>query len=571
VNCLKIYMTESLLIRHIPNKVRPQLYILLLITSWAFFLYGMRVTGYVVLEWPAPLGLISYLPWSYWVAFGLLTITSILAFLDKNFNSQLFYLTVLVTLGIYIIGVAVFLEPNSRLPQSYYVPAGARLIMENGRIPDPAQYDIQAYLYWPGLHFVTISILYITGLSDHIEFARYVPLIWPIFFMLALQGIGNRLGMSNKERFILCFLVLSSRFGYIEYQPSSIAPILFLMFIIPIIKSERNIADSLIAILLLIGVIITHSVTSIALILGIVILSIWRKDYLIASLSIILLVAWYLYIAGGAFTQAIEIVRNSFLSGAFLLLNTQGYQTVGPTPVGRLFVRYGYFLFAFLYLLILVRSVIWILRHKSEKVIRQKAGLFLALILGLAFLPLVSQQETVQRAFFFAMPLIGCIFLLTKPSWKFLITVMTIFLMIIPFVRYSQEGIYSYVYSTELKSSAFVAEKIMPEKDIWMYHHPELLSYYLPGQKFIGVADWRWWAPMPTTDIPTYALSGLRWVVMSKPGSDVLMWNFGGDNFKFWPETEDAINDNMIYNNGSEQIYDNRNNPNATGWLGPFD
>lgn len=167
------------------------------------------------------------------------------------------------------------------------------------------------------------------------------------------------------------------------------------------------------------------------------------------------------------------------------------------------------------------------------------------------------------------MPLLLLVLLLTHPSRKLVVTLMLLFALAIPWVRYVHEGAYYYVYSSELKSTEFLAEKIKPSRDVFTHRHLELLWYYEPGPKMLGISDWRYWLPVSPLKVPLSALDGLQYIVISQYGTNTMKWIFGADPFSDWPNTESGRLDASIYDNGAVQIYDNRQNP-ISSWQDPL-
>ncbi len=90
---------------------------------------------------------------------------------------------------------------------------------------------IISYYSWPAIHFMSASLLEITGI-DFLQIVRYTPLFfWPPCFVLITYGIGKRLKLAPNRCFLLSLLALSSWIlsysGF--YYPRFVAMILLLL------------------------------------------------------------------------------------------------------------------------------------------------------------------------------------------------------------------------------------------------------------------------------------------------------------------------------------------------------
>ena len=198
----------------------PLGYVGLLLVSWAFFVLAVRETGPVAIEWPAALGLLSYLHWTYWVGLGVLLSTALLVYLDRTVESDLLFVAIVLTVGLYTLGLTVFLEPNARTPASYGNFVEVRVLEEEGRLDLAEPLAPSSYRNWPGSLFLLHAVTEVTGVRDYVQITRYLPLVWPLALVAIAQALGRTLGLQPRQRFLLSLLPLATTLGWHDYMIS---------------------------------------------------------------------------------------------------------------------------------------------------------------------------------------------------------------------------------------------------------------------------------------------------------------------------------------------------------------
>jgi hypothetical protein len=538
-------------------------YVGLLIVSWAFFVLSIWQTGPVVIEWPASLGLLSYLHWSYWLALGVLLLTALLAYLDRAVQSNLLFITITLTLGVYLLGLTVFLEPNARTPASYGNFSEVSVIQTTGRLDLGEPLSPSSYRNWPGTLYLLAGAMDITGIEDYIQFTKYLPLLWPFFLVFITQGIGCRLGLLPKQRFLVSFLSLSTTLGWHDYPATFLGMGLYFLAVMLLLERPRTVPTTIMLIIVALGLVIIHPIMTLALLLTAIGLFLARGVTNTFLLLLIALVgAWNLY-AALSFT---DYFINNFLETFWRPMvgaqfQASSYETVGPTSAARLASRYSQIAFFAIYALLILRHVVWLLRRGRTDPNGALALqiLVIPIVLGPIAVGIGLGGEGFARTLVLGSVWIIVVLVLTRPARVIPAALMLVLPVGLLFAQYSLEGAWPYVSTSSLRGTEFLATRVeTAPANFFAYHGVhDLASYYNP--EYLSVSSMDSWS---VTDPARHRadasqLDGAPYALFNRQGHDTMLWLWGYDPFWQWRYSDAGAQADLIYDSNRFEIYKN--------------
>ena len=562
----------------IPFPLTPhQFYFFLVSLSWGYFIFSIAHMGHVVIEWPAPLGLISYLRWTYWVALGLLILASVAAFLDASERSRALFVTLALTFGIYVVGLGVLVEGNARDPDSYGNFAIVRDLLRVGHISynygepsatlprDTQRSDpVGSYGSWPGAHYILATLLLSTGLTESAQVFKYLSLAWPFYLTAVTQAIGSRLGLSAKQTFILSVLPLVSSLGWDAYPASFVGHVLYFLCIMIALSPGKSRANLFLLSVLGTSTIISHAVSGAALFLST--FGLWLIGGLrwtIAALVVMLGGMWYSSFARGFITAFVADLGKFWLRIFRPYFQASTYATVGPPPLGRLTLRYTQLAFYASYALLGLRYPVWMLfRQRGNSDPQMRRAVFGVLVMLVPLALVLPLGEGVPRVIVLGSIWTILLLILTGPRPIIVVACLIIFPILLPFARYAGEGVWNYVASSRLAGAKFFASTVDVPKPPSTFFVPhgvqQLIVYYNSGFHVVVPEEpVTYMAPSALGfDVSRLSDSHIHYVILDKQGHDAMLWSIGYDPFEEWPETE-ARMVNEVYDNGNFQVYQN--------------
>ena len=551
--------------RNVVNPAaRLRLYIVLTLVSLALLFYSAAQVRPVVVEPTALLGLVSYLPPAYWLGLGLLLLCSIAAFVDTPTANRAVFMFILITLSLYLIGIAPLVEANARIPEVYYPVSEVKHILETGHLNIVEPYPLVSYRNWPALHFLSAEIMEITGLS--LTFVKYAPFVWGLSFVLITWGLGSRLGLSANRAFLLSFLGLASWWGSADYLAKDIAMILYLTLLMLAIEPRKTVGEALLTILVFGGLVVTHGLTSVMALLLLVALAGFRREGRFFLLFATVFGAWYMYQGVSALERAVQLQKEIPMYQFLLLANPGKYQTGGLSVFTREVFRYSQLAYLALYGTFLLGSALFFLRGRvPTRQRRQALALFLPVAASLLLVLSFYGELDVRLYFFGLVPIIAMI-LLTWPIRIPLIVLMVAFTALLPITRYSMEAGWPQVLTSELRGGEFMASKVSPQRTFFYNWGGNIIFYYDPNLVGVGYLSLAWYPGWPfyggVQNVNLSYLDGMSYVILSKQGTDSMLLSWGMDPFQRWPQTAAGQAANRIYDNGSfYQVFQNRNLP----------
>jgi hypothetical protein len=539
-------------------KFRLKVYLILAFISLILLFYSIWQIKPVIVEPTALLGLASYLTPAYWIGLALILLCSILAFLDRKLKSDALFLFILVVLGLFLFGITVFSQEYPRGFGSYYPSAEAKNVIETGYIDVGAPHP--SYNSWPATQLTAASILQVTGI-DLLPFIQYFPLFWVLCFILTTYSIGKRLKLPSNLPFLLSFFALSSYWLlWSNYTPQSVAILLYLLCFMFIIFPRDTFAERVLAILTFGALLLWHALAPLAVLLGLLAVSLYRRETKFIALLFVLFGAWYVFQAFSIFEMGVTGWWSDPLLHIFEM--TQQVERVGvAAPPGRFILRYSQLFYPAVYFIIIMAAIVLLLRRRVNKEHRQLiiSCLFWgAAIFGLVLIPAVpGMVDIIARLYLYGLGAAVCIMLLILRNRKLLVTLMILFVALHMPAHYGVEAAWAQVPATELKGARFFALQVKPQEPYFYDDGNGLNMVYFYDPDLINVPYFmRWHFADPEKVDPT-VLNKATYIVIGRLGSDRMVWAYGEDPLRDWLQTEGRKELNLLYNNGGYQIYEN--------------
>lgn len=532
---------------------RKIIYLISVFISLIFFFLAVWQAKPVIVEWTAPLGLVSYLPFTYWIGLVIIMITSIIAVLDRELKNDAIFIVIILVLGLFVSGIAVFVQSNASEPDAYTHFPGVYDLLKthhlNINLP-----VLESYNSWPVYHFLSAAMVSVTNVG--FALVKYSPLVWLLFLVLVTYGMGKRFGLAPKYCFLIASLaVLSDWISLNDYTPRLLGMILLLCILMMVMKPTKNAGENVTVMILFSALVMTHGTSSIVAIFAITMLAIYRRDPTLVIFFVIILAAWQIYATPLMLTNGILSIRNSVLN-IFVVTHMETYQTAASAA--RLLARYSQLSYLAIYCLLMVGIVIMLIR---KKIIEQHRKYVLALfvwIVGTTMMLFIPSGDEVSRTYVFLTVPLACIVCLSFVNWKILLPIICVFCVLFPMARYSGVASFGQVLTTELDGSEFWATRINTQEAYFAdnYALPSLVMHY--NREML---TYSYWTPNNIVEMggqsPSEALDSIPYIIMSKQGNDGLMISIKTNPYAAWLLTENGEKSNLLYNNGFFQIYQN--------------
>lgn len=533
---------------------RQKIYLILVFVSLSLLFYSAWQVRPVIVEVEAPLGLASYFAPGYWVGLALLVITSIFAFLDRELKKDAIFIVILVALGLFLQGITVFVYENAVDPTAYYPNAWVYNLLATHHLDVAEPLRMISYYTWPAMHFISASLLEVTGL-DLIPIMKYAPLLWVLCLVLITYGIGKRFKLEPNRCFLVSFLAISSwlisyaGFYYTRFP----AMLLFLLLFMLLLTPRRTVAESLVVMLMFAALVLTHGLTAIVVLPAVILLSFYRRDYRFVALFIVIFGAWHIYEASLALEagiQAFAIPLRSIFEAALM----GGYQ--GAASTARYATRYSQLSYLALYVVLMIGSVILLLRGRITGQRREQVIALFCWSIGVALIVFWGHGEAVLRTYIYLLVPAVCIIALSFSSRKLLIPLMCLFVALSPLANYGAQANWGQVLTTELKGTKFFALEVKPQESYFYGYGEQLILYNDTNLVTVPLYS-PLWLFRPPGEVDVSTLNELHYVIISKQGTDLQMFLWWEAAYDAWPRTEVGRMADLIYNNGYFQIYVN--------------
>jgi len=538
---------------YLPLSARQKVYLILVFVSLGLLFFSAWQVRPVIVAVEAPLGLASYLPTLYWVGLTLLVITSIFAFLDRDLKKDGIFIIILVALGLFLQGITVFVYENAVDPTAYAPNAWVYNLLKTGHLDIADPFGLASYYTWPAMHFISASLLEATGL-DLIPIMKYAPIFWILCFVFITYGIGKRFKLEPNRCFLISFLAISSwlisyaGFYYARFPATILFLLLFMLLLVP----RTTVGESVTAILMFAALLLTHGLTAMAIIPGLILVSIYRRNYRFVALFFVMFVAWYIYQ-----TTAFEAGIQAFtipLRNIFEAVRMGGYQ--GAASIARFVTRYSELSYFALFVALMIGSIILLLRQRIAGERRVQVIALFCWAVGVAFLVFWGHGEVVLRTYLYSIGPAACIVALSFYSRKLLIPVMCFVVALSPLVNYGSQADWGQVLTTELKGTKFFALEVKPQESYFygygeqlvVYNDTNLVTVPLHGFPVVAVSP---------DEVDLSVLDKSHYILISKLTTEREMFLWKEAPYDAWPQTEVGRMADLIYNNSYFQIYVN--------------
>jgi hypothetical protein len=550
------------------EQTRIKIYLILICLSITLFVYSIWMVRPVIVAPTDLLGLASRLPASYWLGLALLLLSSVLVFLDRIMRKEWVFIFILCILGLYTIGTDVFAFENPILGTAYYPSGMVQRLLDSHHLYALKDYPLEAYYYWPVIHFLSASALTVSGTDMSLDFIRYVPLIWGLVFVVITYGIGRRANLNPNQCFLISFLGLSSLSAVeVGYSPQCIAIVFYLCLFMVLATPHwyNRVGNKVCAILLFGALVLTHGLTTLGVLVPAVVLLVYSRRLklllIIMLLAAAIFCAWYIYVGRAVFEANVAKLIVQAFDNIRWLINPGTYTPSGATPVRDL-NRYLQLSYLGLYAIFVGVSFIFLTLRKIKIPQKEWVKNCFCWLVGLAFLTFVSYQiEGPYRLYFMGIVPAACIITLTfSPQLKrhniALIFLMVIFLALSLPTRYGTIANWGQIRSTFLRGEQFISQDIGRGISFFYDGTTNIIPFYNPDAVNAWALSQRWGFP-DLKEVDLSRLDKQKYVLLSEQGRANLIWSYGWDPFYDWPETAGGRKANLIYNNSGFQIYAN--------------
>lgn len=447
-----------------------------------------QITGYD----PIDLGLLTKLPITYWIGFACL---GVLMYLNRKSERRTIVTAVLI--GFFLFAIPVMVNENKAdwLAISYLRSSQVDYLLSQGHlnISTLSSWDLRS---WPGFFIIAAFLSSCTGLPATF-FADYFPLLTILFLGISTYSI-LRLKLSSIYSllgslwFIGCFFT-----GQEYFSSQAVAYMIYFSIFLLLAKlfltKNRSIAFPLSVFILFVGAVITHLLTSLVMLAGVIMVYflsniIFRKKRV--RLPFYSIIAFIL-LACVFFSYQTLVIPNSFstiakqLYSEISLKQTQisGLAGLSQTRVIgsvayqlQVLATYSIALVTLVIATLgIVTTALSILFHKkdAEQDLFWIAWIIVAAALGVLT---IYGGEAIERAFMF-MLLPACYFAMKFLNKKrgILVSVLVILVLINIPASYTRDN-YIYVPTSSLQGTAFYT-KYAPRNVTFLY---EDLAPFLP-------------------------------------------------------------------------------------------
>jgi hypothetical protein len=527
-------------------------------------LFCICVASFIFSSWQAwpievepkdKFGLISHLPPLYWIGLMLLFTLTILITLDSGKKNYCWYLVILLLSGLYLFGPSVFMMAEPVHPFTYFPSAEVKLLLDYHHISPTEGYPLLAYRTWPGIHFISASLITITKIGL-VTIIKYAPLIWTIIMILLGFYIGQHLKLKAQQTMLMSEIVLLSSWGFwVGYLPQGIAFLLYLTAVTYFFTSSYSTEDNIILLFVLIATTMIHALAGLVLLFSVVSISIYKRRWLTLSLSISVYIAWLVYYSVDSFSLGLRALFTTPFYDYFF--TAHNIQTI-TSSIPRLLSRYSQIVFVAILVATMVISLYFFIKNKyeiSHKNIRITCLVVITSILGTTIINYGG--ETLWRSFWY-ISLPAAIFITLSLKYQLIFPILLALLLPLHLlVHYLGYAGFEQVLTTELKGTAYLTQEVSPLPSIsYFYTYSVGLVYYFDPNWITINTDRSWsWDPKRWED-PS-RLEECTYILISRQSTAFMELSTGKDQFRTWMESIGIKTTNLIYSNGSFDIYDN--------------
>jgi hypothetical protein len=550
--------------------MRLPLYFLLVITSLILFFFSIWQVSPVIVGVQSPLGLASHLAPSYWAGLLIIVMVSIITFLDRRPKSDAIYLLILAILSQILLGVVSFVYENPRSPDTYFPITEVYSILNRGGLDIVHPPTLPMYYSWPALHFISAFIANVAvGESGFLEVVKYTPVVFSLILVLITYSIGKRLELTSNLCFILSFLSITSWLFLLHYGNNAVGMLFYLLLFMMLLKPKNSADENLVVFILFGGLIMMHSLASLAALGGLIALSVYRKETRLVLPSAVLFAMWYLYVAFIAAGTQARLWLADPLRDILELARIERYQE--ESVLARTVARYSQLSYVALYAVLTSLSMLLVFRRRPPVEHRRQVTSILMWMLGSSLVLFSGYGQILARGYVFAVVPAVCVAVLALSrhvlAKALLVGAMLVTVALSLPANFGAEASWAQVLTTELKGSMFFAIRVHPQPtDSYFQQFPNganlILAYdsslfrvrHLEHATIVQMLKLR---AIPAAKAVS-ALDDVTYVILSRSGRNAMNFRLGGDPYAAWPESAGGRQADQIYENGDYQIFRNR-------------
>lgn len=533
------------------------IYLIIATFSLILLFYGIWEIKPVVVEITDFLGLTSHLTLTYWIGFIAIVFCTLRIYLDPEDKNDLLYLIILIVFGLYIFGVPIFAEENARFPWSYYPSGEVRTVLKTNYVDSLSESPIMTYNSWPSTHFISATLIYLSNVRIESLF-KYMPLFWMLSVILLSFSLGKKLHLLAKQSFLISFCFISSfwTFNY-YYGPQSIAFLLYIILLnfILTFEEKNRIKKTLLVLFTFAALVMTHLLTSIALIVSFIvsssyIKSIYKTKYKFILFFLCFIMAWYIYLAPIMFKIGVkEFIKQATESNFLTFVATEKYST--GYFLSRQIIHYSRIAYFGIYAILMVTALILYANKKLDKNNEYLNKIYFSWFFGILALLIFKygESEIDDRVYIYSLiPML--LIISTNFNRRILIFISVLFVALHVPAHYGSESI-DMLYSSELAGDRFFSDKSsLNAKDLYFYYPSTGIRFYnnsmilhpaLPYKSILSSEN----------KYNVTILKDAKYVLFTKQLNNFMIYS----NDINLNEIQDIKNNNYIYNNGYFDIY----------------
>ncbi|KJR98019.1 MAG: hypothetical protein VR68_12065 [Peptococcaceae bacterium BRH_c4a] len=542
------------------NTLNPKTMTMLLFVAFnislSLFLIGTYSKTAVVVNYTDFLGLLPYLSAYYWIGLFILICKLITIYFYDVCHAKLLSVCSVILLGIYLLSPTVFIQENGSFFVSYYPAGEIKSILQSHYLDVNREGQLIAYYSWPGMHFFSaINMLTLdVGLESLI---KYIPMLWVIVFILLTYPLARKIGLDIRQWLLMAWLLITAQWvGQYYYSAQALAIIIYLIILTFILDINVSKFNSVILILAICTLVITHSLTPFAVFIGTCIMSINKvPTRYLAILYSVLFLAFYMYLSHNVFVYGVH----EFIGKIINMENNEFWKSSEfrseITSLSRKICHYAKGFFALSFGVFLI-AALWALIKNRQTWPSEKRKIFfdaLLFLTGIGMLLLFRYGTEMQyRVYLYSSVIIAGLFILSYPRSK-LIVIFTVMLTIVHFPAHYGTYSYEQTLNTELAGAKFIAHQVRPTVS-YSYRFYPYVRFFDPNNLLVRCITF---APQYERSNPiSLELMSTAYISDSLQSHNYMVYAFEHDPIRNWIE-ENNGRIKMIYDNGSFWTYMN--------------
>ena len=495
------------------------------------------------------LGLFAYLGTGFWIGL-FLTLINLSIIWIYDINDTIISTMAALVLGLYLLAPPIFLQKNASFFVSYYPAGEVQTVLREHYINMMREGQLISYLYWPGLHTISASLMLILNLPLE-PFLKYMPLFWIISFILLSNLVKRSFKFENRQYLLVIWLAIASFWvGQYYYSAQSFAILLYIIIMTFVLRDEVSIGNTLVILITFISLVLIHLLTPIAIIFSMVIISFYNRHCIrILILLGILFLAYYLYLSPIVFEYGIrEFISQIINFDLYSFYKSPDFKIIASSPNYIMVhnIRLGFLL---LFFILIIITGFGYLINKTNKISKKHFWSItlwvggLMLLLGLQYGP-----EMQYRVYIYALLALLSLPVLVYPKAKFLIVFAVLFSLLHLPVHYGTHS-FEQTIDQELAGAKFLALDVKP-RNPYSYRFYPYVRYYDPSNLFVPCK----------TFIIQYKnetdLKNVQYISDSFQSNNYFSYVFDEDPVKKWinQNPKDLI---LIYDNGKFSTFNN--------------